>query len=127
MRKSIQTESAAIRDAFSRAYRGESDAAQDAHWSQLGLFASMGVATVLVAPLFAAAGVFGWQILGWLMTGSWVPVSVLDAMIRIGLGSDWAQSPGSWLGVWMAFDWLSAPAGVVMLYMVLFLGIRFSE
>ena len=42
----------------------------------------------------AAALVFGWQGLTWLMTSAWKPVSVLTALNWMHVR--WALAPGSW-------------------------------
>jgi hypothetical protein len=42
----------------------------------------------------AAALVFGWQALTWLMTSAWKPVSVITALNWLHVR--WAISPGAW-------------------------------
>ena len=68
--------------------------------------------------------VLGYQILSYLHSGSWNPVSILDGytLVFAGEGSrNWANNPDAWLGLWNILDFLAVwvvlcPVGAVVTF-----------
>jgi hypothetical protein len=65
-----------------------------AQWAELLGF------LVLLAFLVGGIGVFGWQLVGWLRSGAWESVSVLEFFGWGSPGSEWVHNPTDWVGLW---------------------------
>jgi hypothetical protein len=63
------------------------------------------------ACIGAAALVFGWQGLTWLMTSAWKPVNVVSALNWLHVR--WAISPGSWADLHQFF--VNTPLSLALL------------
>jgi len=69
----------------------------------------------VAALVFGGLGLFGWQVLHFLMKGTWEAVSVIDALRWATDGNAWTVYPQSWIGIWRILDALPASAtGVVL-------------
>jgi hypothetical protein len=64
-------------------------------------------ATSLLGEALAFVGIVGamailaWQVYAWAKSGTWVPVSILDLLLRItrGTWSAWLRAPDDWIGL----------------------------
>src|SRR5688572_17676542 len=67
-----------------------------------------------VGALLGGIGALGWQVVHWLSTAEWVPISVLD-FLRWADFNNWVSSPQSWHGLWRLLNWFPASlAGVLV-------------
>lgn len=58
-----------------------------------------------IGPIAAGLIVVGYQVLNWLQSGKWTPLSVLSVLRRTHINDQWAALPTSWVGVWRILSW----------------------
>ena len=79
----------------------------------LGILGALLLASLTLGPLLNGIGVFGWQVLGWLSSGVWTPVTFLDFMHWAGVRREWVDNPTSWIGLWSLLN--SIPLSVLLI------------
>lgn len=67
---------------------------------------------ILVLGVFAAIGILGWQIYGYLRQGEWPALSVIAALQWLNI--EWARSPRDWLGLHNLLD--AMPLSLVVFF-----------
>lgn len=82
--------------------------------------AVLGITILVIAtPLLSGLGVLMWQMYSLAQSGEWSSVSVIDALVWLGLDIPWLHSPVSWIGIWKLLNWLPAALGSFLLSVVL--------
>jgi len=77
---------------------------------------------LVAVPGIGGLGLLVWQAYGYLQSGSWIGVSVIDVMVWSGVGGAWASEPTTWFGVWKLLSGAPASiAGVVIAVLMLWI------
>ena len=82
-----------------------------------------------VAVLLAGLGVLGWQVFGWLSSGEWTSVSLLD-FLRWGAGPKtraWIENPTTWIGWWRVLNWTPVSGILLLVGMVMLLELHIER
>ena len=77
----------------------------------------LSIALFLLALVVCAAFILGYQIFLFLDSGNWHQLSVIWLLQN--MGSEWASSPASWLGMFKVLDFTNASVGLVVVAAVL--------
>src|SRR5688572_7495029 len=64
----------------------------------------------MVSSLLGGIGVLGYQVLGWLRTAEWEPMSVMTALQWLNVR--WAFQPTDWLGLYNALAFIPLAVGL---------------
>lgn len=97
----------------------------------VGMWLDGVVTLMLYLTTLAGVLVYGYQLLvqiyDWLQEGTWVPFSIVSALIEHGPAgvSDWADYPESWLGIHKVLLWLHPFVPSVVLFFVAMVSYEF--
>lgn len=70
------------------------------------------VGIALVAPILLGLGILAWQVLAYLMLGTWHPISVVAALAHFEFG--WAANPAEWLGLHSILETIPVSAALIV-------------
>lgn len=79
----------------------------------------IGIALILCAAalFFAGPAIWVYQAYGWLRSGDWHSISVVDGLIFAGVTHDWLQHPVDFIGAHALLEML--PASLVLMVLAL--------